>query len=262
MEQFPQIRLIVNDANLGFAKANNIGIAQSTGRYVCLSNSDIKVLDGCLDRMVEFMDHTPKAGVLGPKTLNGDGSLRHNCQNFPSLWSLFCRAVYLHKLFPSQKLFNSGVMFYFDHESVIPCPMLPCCFYMVRREALEEVGLLDERFFIYAEDKDWCKRFWDRQWEILFLPTAEVIHYAGKSAAQAPVRFQVEKMKADLQYWEKHHRASLPFLYPILLLHHSIRIIGWSSVSLVRPSQRKELGRRIAASAASIRFLFTRYVPS
>jgi GT2 family glycosyltransferase len=263
MEKFPQIRLTVNRENLGFAKANNIGIMQSTGRYICLSNSDISVLDDCLDRIVDFMDQNPRAGVVGPKTLNGDGSLRHNCQHFPSLWNLYCRAVYLHRLFPRRKLFNSGIMYYFDHQSVMRCQVLPCCFYMVRREALEDVGLLDERFFIYAEDKDWCKRFWDKGWEIVFLPTAEVIHYAGKSSANAPIRFQVEKLKADLQYWKKHHsRICLLFLYAILLLHHGIRIAGWSFSSLLRPSLRHSLSNRIAASAASIRFLFTHHVPS
>lgn len=260
---YPEIKVIVNESNLGFSKANNIGIRQSCGRYVCLVNSDIKVLDGCLDRMVDFMDQHDSVGALGPKTLNADHSLRANCQHFPTLWNLFCRALFLHRIFPDTKLFNSGIMTYFDHESVIRCQVLPGCFFMVRRKALECVGLLDEGFFIYAEDKDWCRRFWNGGYEIAFLPEAEVIHYAGKSSSNAPVRFRVEKLKADMQYWKKHHGVlHLCFLYMILLVHHGIRIIGWSVTYLIRPARRQQLANMILGSIASIRFMFTFKVPS
>jgi len=262
-EKYSQIQLIVNDNNLGFSRANNIGIAHSCGRYVCLVNSDVKVLDGCLDRMVEFMDQSHAVGALGPKTLNGDGSLRVNCQHFPTLWNTFCHAAFLKSLFPRTRWFNSGIMTYFDHQSVIRCEVLPGCFFMVRRTAMEKVGLLDEDFFIYAEDKDWCKRFWDGGWEIAFLPTAEAIHYAGKSAARAPVRFQVEKLKANIRYWNKHHgRFCVGVLYVILLLNYGIRIAGWSAKYIFCSGQREYLSNRIAGSLASIRFLFTSHVPS
>ena len=170
IQQYPQVRVISNDNNLGFAKANNIGIQQCSGRYICLVNSDIKVMEDCLDRMIEFMDKNPAFGVLGPKTLNADGSLRANCQCFPTLWNLFCRAIFLYRIFPRAKLFNSGIMTYLDHQSVIRCEVLPCCFFMVSRAALEKVGLLDEAFFIFAEDKDWCRRFWNNGIEIFFCP--------------------------------------------------------------------------------------------
>ena len=254
-----EVKLIVNNENLGFAKANNIGIEQSKGRYVCLVNSDIKVLDGCIDLMCDFMDDNAKTGLLGPKTLNSDMSLRKNCQRFPTLWSLFCRSLFLHKAFTKSKIFSSGIMTEFAHDSVVDCEVLPGCFLMARREALKEVGLLDESLFIYAEDKDWCKRFWDTGWKVSFLPKAKAIHYAGVSSSNAPARFIVEKLKADFFYWKKHHSKPSQILFLIIMsVHHLVRILGWSITYVVKPTIRQKLNNSIKGSSECVRWIFNR----
>lgn len=254
---FPGVRLICNDDNHGFSKANNIGIRVSNGRYVCLVNSDTKTLDGCLDKMVHYMDLHPEVGVLGPKTLNGDMSLRKNCQRLPTLWNRFCHAMYLHKIFPNVPFFENVFMIHFDHQSTIECQSLPGCYLMLRREAMDQVGLLDEAYFIYAEDKDWCKRFSDADWKIVFLHEAEAVHYAKRSSAAAPVRFILEKCKADFYYWKKHHSwISNQIMYLIFLLHQIIRITGWSLLYICRPRKREELGMALKGAFSSIGYFF------
>jgi len=247
---YREIRLIRNGENLGFSKANNIGIRESNGRYVCIVNSDIKVLYG-IDSMLDFMEQHPDIGVLGPRTLNSDLSLRHNCRKFPNLWNTLCLALSLHKIWPKSSMFSGTLMTYFPHDEIKNVDVLPGCFLMLRREALEQVGLLDERFFIYGEDKDWCRRFWKSSWKVVFFPLAEVIHFAKASSSKAPSRFAKEKQKANYQYWQKHHRwLSLKIFLSIMIFHHSIRFIILLFVYLIRHGERKIISMRIASSAA------------
>ena len=111
--QFPQVVLIRNQENLGFAKANNIGIRASSGQYVCLINSDVIVLRGCIEKLIEFMDSRPAAGIVGPRILNPDGSPQPQCRHFPTLWNGFCQAMGLNKLFPKSAFFSEAFMNYY-----------------------------------------------------------------------------------------------------------------------------------------------------
>lgn len=256
-ERFPHVKLICNDQNLGFAKANNIGIRLSTGRYICLVNSDVIVLKDCFNSMLAYMDEHPEIGMLGPKILNPDRTLQPSCMGFPTLWNMFCRALALDKLFPGSKLFGGRLMNFWAHDTVSSAEVLNGCFLMVRREALEQVGLLDENFFFYGEDIDWCKRFHDAGWNVMFSPSAEAIHYGGASSSSAPIRFYIEMQRADLQYWKKHHGMPSWILYvSISCLHHALRFIGQSVSYVFLPSQREKTLPKIKRSLASVRWLF------
>lgn len=225
--EFPQVVLIRNEANFGFAKANNIGIRRSRGRYLALVNSDVELLEGCFDRMCEFMDQHPRAGISGPLILNSDRTVQASCRTLPSLWRSFCEATWLNQIFRSSRLFSAERMLYFKHDAMRSVEVLSGCFWVVRREALDEVGLLDERFFIYAEDMDWCRRFREAGWEVMFYPGAAAVHHSGASSANAPLRFSQEQLKARLQYWQKHHsRPAVLAFAMILLLHHGLRAAG------------------------------------
>src|SRR5665648_483189 len=182
-KKFPTVKLIQNKVNSGFAKANNIGINQSVGRYICLINSDVTLLNGCLDKLCSFMDQQPEIGVTAPNILNSDLTLQYSCRCFPSLWNNFCPAIGLNKLFPKSKAVSGEEMFFFKHDRICEVDVLSGCFLMVRRKALEQVGPLDEQFFIYSEDIDWCRRFCDADWEIVFFPEAKAIHYGGGSSS-------------------------------------------------------------------------------
>jgi GT2 family glycosyltransferase len=255
-QHFPHVKLICNESNLGFARANNIGIRQSAGGYVFLLNSDVKVLEGCFGSMYAYMERHPKIGMLGPKILNPDGTLQRSCKGFPTLWNSFCRALSLDTVFPRSKLFGRRLMTYWPHDAICGVEALSGCFWMVRREALGRVGLLDEDFFMYAEDIDWCKRFHEAGWGVVFFPHARAIHYGGASSSNAPVRFYLEMQRADLKYWEKHHGWSARAGYLLTVwVHHLVRVMGQAALYILQPSRRPEALPKIKRSIAAIRWL-------
>ncbi len=256
---FPTVKLIRNDRNLGFAKANNIGIKISSGEYVCLMNSDIIVRKGCIHRLLEYMNSNTNVGVVGPKTLNADGSLQRSCFSLPTIWNSLCRVFALDSLFPKTQLFGRRLMTYWAHDEIRSVEALNGCFLLVRREALNEVGLLDEGFFIYGEDLDWCKRFRDQGWGIVFYPQAEAVHYGGASSSHAPIRFYLEMHKADLRYWRKHKGFGGEIVYSFFLfLHHALRILGYAPLSLIRRSAEESRFFKVKRSIECLKWLLTR----
>ncbi len=259
-KDFPQVKLIRNEENLGFAKANNIGIRASTGRYICLINSDVVVLDNCVKLMIEFMDQHLKAGMGGPRVLNPDRTLQVSCRHFPSIWNNLCQAIALNKVFPKSVFFSEPFMNYWNHDSVRSIDVLTGCFWIIRREALDKVGLLDEDFFFYGEDIDWCKRFQNAGWEVIFNPNAAAIHFGGASSANAPIRFYIELQKADLHYWQKHYGSIGRVCYAaIILLRHLLRVIAMTFWFIIFPSKRKETSFKLKRCLACIRWvLFNR----
>ncbi len=227
---FPQVQVIRNLTNLGFAGANNIGIRRSTGDTVCLINSDVVVLDDCLEKMRGYMERHPAIGILGPKILWPDGkTVQRSCMGFPTFWNMLCRSLGIDSLFPGQRLFGGHLMTFWPHDTLREVDVINGCFWMIRRAAMDEVGLLDENFFMYAEDLDWCKRFFDAGWKIVFYPDAAAIHYGGASSAVMPIRFYVEKQRANFQYWDKHHgRPSTLLFLGMMVMHETVRTVFYS----------------------------------
>ena len=204
--RFPEVKLIKNKENLGFPKGNNIGIRASKGDYIFVLNSDIKVLDGCVDALADYMDTHPDIGMIGPKILNGDLTHQSSCRRFPSLWNNFCDASGLASIFMGSRTFSGEHMLYFKGDAILDVDVLVGCFWVVKRKALDDFGLLDEGFFIYAEDVDWCQRCWKSGWRVVFFPDAQAIHYRGASTTKKdPVRFALTQQRSVLRYWEKHH---------------------------------------------------------
>jgi GT2 family glycosyltransferase len=254
--EFPQVVIIENCENLGFAKANNRGLRECTGRYVLLINSDVLLRDGCFLSLYDYIEQHPDIGVLGPRILNGDLSLQESCKEFPTVWNTLCRAFALDSAFPNVRLFSSQLMRYWSHDNVQPVDILSGCFWMVRREALAQVGPLDERFFMYAEDKDWCKRYWKAGWSVVYYPGAEAIHLAASSSARDPIRFYIEMNRANLRYWKKHFTGFEQIAIPIIMaVHESLRIIGASLNFILRPSRRQETRMKMQRSLAVLKML-------
>lgn len=249
--EFPHVRLIECTENFGFARANNIGIRESHGRYVALINSDVHVLPGCLDQTVGFMDRHSDIGIAGPRILNADRTLQSSCRKFPSLWNNFCEASGLFRAFPRSSVFSTEHMLYFPHDRVTDVNVLVGCFWVMRREALETVGLLDEAFFIYSEDVDWCRRCWEAGWRVTLYPTAQAVHYRAASSGNDPARFAVEQQRAVLHYWDKYHAwPGRLGIRTILLVRYFVRYLisiasyGW------KESDTKENQRRLLLSRA------------
>ena len=255
-DQFPIAKLIKNKSNLGFARANNIGIEHSTGDYICLINSDIKVLSKCTKQLYDYMNNNPSIGIIGPKIVNSNLFLQCSCRHFPSLWNNFCSAFGLNRIFPNSKICSGEQMIYFKHDRIERVDVIAGCFMMVRRKALEQVGYLDEQFFIYSEDIDWCKRFRDAGWEAIFFPDARAIHYGGASSSNAPIRFSVEQEKALLQYWAKHHSKPAQLtIFIIIILKHLVRLLSGSLLYLIKPSDRRSLTAKIEQHIICLRSL-------
>jgi GT2 family glycosyltransferase len=254
--QFPHVKLIRNTENLGFAKANNIGIRQCTGKHIALINSDVEVLNDCLGKLIGYMRQNSDIGMLGPQILDSEGNIQRSCMGFPSLWNTFCRTFALDVLFPNMKFFSCYMMSYWSHNTTREVDVINGCFWLIRRQAIDQVGLLDERYFMYSEDKDWSKRFWDAHWRVVYYPEAKAIHYGGGSSSNAPIKFSIEMLKANLQYWKKHHNSLSTFFFMILIgLHHLIRLFGQIPMYIIKPAKKNHILLKMKRSLACLQWL-------
>jgi len=191
--RFPVIRLIENEKNLGFAKAMNQGLQQSSGRYALLLNPDTQVKEGAIERLLSFMAAHPEVGISGGHLLNRDGSKQNSIANFPSLATELLNKSLLRWMFP--KRFPGKGRNYsepIEVDSVIGACMI------VRRETMEQVGPLDEDYFLFLEETDWCYRMKKAGWKVYHLPQAEIYHDQGKSVER-------EKKKAKVEYYRSRY---------------------------------------------------------
>ena len=248
-QEFPNVTFIQNAVNVGFAKANNIGVRMATGKYVCLINSDVVVLSGALRSMFEFMEVNSNVGIIGPKMMTPLGTPGASCMRRPSLVLCLAEAVGLHWIS------NRFELHMHNYRSDVPqdVPVLNGWFWMVRRNALGHVGLLDERFFMYGEDIDWCTRFWQEGWRVVYLPTASAVHISGGSSARDPIRFYVQLQRARLQYWRFHYSwISLAACWVITTLHQVVRLIGHAAAYIAIPARRVIAAEKLRANAACL----------
>lgn len=227
--EFPQVKLIENKGNCGFAAANNQGMEIAKGRYILLLNSDTEVLDNSIEATVNFADKHTEAGVVGCRVLNPDKTLQPTCFMFPSLLNLFLAATYLYKIFAKSRFFGRERMSWWDRSDQREVDVVTGCFMLVRKDAIEQVGMMDERFFVYGEEADWCYRFKEAGWKTLFTPEAEIIHYGGQSSKRAATEMSLQLRGSILKFIKKHHNWIYYFLSCFLVwLLFLVRIPFWS----------------------------------
>ncbi|MBU1036935.1 glycosyltransferase family 2 protein [Patescibacteria group bacterium] len=210
------IKLIEARHNLGFSGGNNLAIKSAQGKYLLILNPDILILDQAIEKMIEFMDNHPSAGICGPKLLNPDGTLQYSCSRFPD-WRLpFYRRTFLARTKKGQKWVDYYLMKDWDHQSNQKVDWFYGACLMVRKEFIKEVGLLDERYFMYIEDLDWCRRFWQKNYEVWYVAEAEVIHYHQRDSAVAAGFGGILKksgrihLQSWLKYYFKYRKKQLP----------------------------------------------------
>ena len=199
-EKFPNARVIEQE-NKGFGAGNNAGMRVASGRYYLLLNPDAWLTEGALEKLVAFADEHPEAAVVGPRLLNPDGSLQRSVRGYPSPWRIATEYFFLRKLGPRTHALNAFFGEQFDHESVREAEYLFGACLLVRREAVDEVGGFDEDFFLMSEEVDWCYRFREAGWKVLFYPGAEVFHVVG--ASLNPRQFHAI-VRGHLQFLRKH----------------------------------------------------------
>jgi len=222
--EFPQATLIANEKNVGYPAANNQGLEAlgfqrsgdettetETPRFALLLNSDTKLPADALDEMVGFMVEHPEAGAAGPKLVRSDGSLDLACRrSFPTPEVSFYRMVGLSRLFPSSRRFGRYNLTYLDPDQLTEVDSVVGAFMLVRGEAIHDVGLMDETFFMYGEDLDWAYRIKAAGWKIYYNPSVTVLHIKKASTRQNP-RAQVEFYRAMDIFYKKHFAAQTPW---------------------------------------------------
>jgi N-acetylglucosaminyl-diphospho-decaprenol L-rhamnosyltransferase len=198
--RFPEATLVEQD-NLGLAAGWNEGIRRASGRYLLILNADAWLVGDALERLVAFADANPDAAYVGPRLLNPDGSLQRSVRGFPTLWRLATEYLFLRKLAPRSQILNAFYAGGFEHDRVREADFLMGACMLVRRSAVEEVGPLDERFFLFSEETDWCYRFRRAGWRVVFYPEAEAVHVGGAGHGGRMFR---EQVRGHLRFLAKH----------------------------------------------------------
>lgn len=208
-KNFPSIHLISNKTNLGFAKANNQALAQARGKYLLLINPDTVVQENTVRELVRFFESHPDAGMVGCKILNPDGSLQLPCRrSFPTPWIAFTKTFGLSTLFPKSKLFARYNLTYLDPDQTYDVDAISGSFMMLKKEVYEKIGGLDETFFMYGEDLDWCYRVKQAGWKVYYVPTTSIIHYKGESTKRSDIDELKVFYSAMRLFVRKHHTGS------------------------------------------------------
>ncbi len=223
---FPNARLIRNQENLGFARANNQAISISRGRLVLLLNSDAVLVTGTVPSMVSFMDAHPEAGIVGGQLINPDGSFQGSYADFPGflgevlLLTKLAWAIYP-QTYPSYPAAQSR------QERAVDWVFGACL--MARREAVEAVGLLDGEYFMYTEETDWCFRMRQAGWLVYYLPNARVVHWSGQSASKVPERKRSQLYRSKWLFMRKHRGpvTATAFRFAVLIVS-SLKLMVWA----------------------------------
>lgn len=210
---YPHVRLIANEQNVGFARANNQGLAMSRGQYVLLLNSDAFLRGPALARLVRFMETHPEAGAAGPRLYYDDGTPQRSCWSFPTLATEFYGALGLDKLFSRSQTFGRYKMTYWDMQDMREVDVVMGACLIIRREAVEQIGYLDERFFMYSEEVDWCYRLRQAGWRVYFVPDAEATHLWGGTSRVLPVQTLVQLYRSRLLFFRKHYGLTTAMAY-------------------------------------------------
>ncbi len=232
-EEFPQVTLICSAANLGFAAANNRAFVQAKGRYVVMLNTDAFLRPGDLARAVELMDCNPSAGLAGARLVGRDGEDQPSARQFPSITNDLLVLTGLSSRFPSSRFFGKADRTWADPAQPAEVDWVPGAFSIIRRSVLEAVGHFDERFFLYYEEVDLCRRIIAAGWKVWYWPQLIVVHIGGESSRQVQQlsmsksgsQLSLWRMRSALLYYRKHHPLKTWFAMQVETAWHSLRLI-------------------------------------
>lgn len=253
--EFPHVRVIANQDNRGFAAANNQGMREATGRYVLLLNPDTVILENAIDETVAFAEKHPDAGVIGCQVWETPERIQRTCFRFPGPLNLLLADLGLESAYPASAFFARRRYGDWNRDTEKQVDVVSGMYMLVRREAIDEVGLMDEAYFVYAEEADWCFRFWRAGWECVFTPVAKILHTegGGKSTEKVAVRMYVQKQKS-LQIFHRKNLGVLPWLvckviYAVTLV---VRLIALSARRVI--SRGGSQNMKVAMAAAALKY--------
>lgn len=213
--EFPEVQLIKNSSNTGYTAPMNQALRASSGRYLVQLNPDTVTLPGTFQNLIGFMDQNPRAGICGPKVLNEDGTLQGPCRRGePRPLAVIGYTFRLGRLFPKNKILNEYLLSYRDENETHQVAGVSGSCMVIRREVVEQIGYLDEKFFAYQEDADYCRRARDVGWQVFYVPIAQIIHYGGKGGSRVqPWRSIWEWHMSYFRYYRKHLSRDYIFLF-------------------------------------------------
>jgi GT2 family glycosyltransferase len=225
-QYYPEVIIIQNSDNIGFAAANNIGLRRAKGEFVLLLNPDTVIAEDSFNVLLKFMHQTPGAGAVGCKILNADGSFSVDSRHsVPSPLTALWKQLGLQRLFPGSKVFGRYNLTYLDPDETYPVDAISGSFMFLRRDALEQAGLLDEDYFMYGEDVDYCYRLMHAGWKIYYCPQTAIIHFKGESTARNSIRYSWNFSHSLYLFYTKHFRHRYGYLMSgIVLLGVLLRV--------------------------------------
>jgi GT2 family glycosyltransferase len=206
-KRYPDINIIQNERNLGFAAANNLALKQMKGNYALLLNTDATLINDAAEELFYFMEDRPKVGIACGQLLNTDGSKQNSIANYPSLLSLLCNETFLRILLPNK--FPSKRIKYSSPVEVDSC--IGACM-IVRKEAMDEVGTFDEGYFFYLEETDWAYRMKQAGWSVFFVPSARIFHAQGKSVGNTANK-KIMFYRSRYYFFKKWHKGTNIIIY-------------------------------------------------
>jgi N-acetylglucosaminyl-diphospho-decaprenol L-rhamnosyltransferase len=244
--EFPDVHLAVNARNQGFPAGVNQGISLAQGRYVLILNPDTEVVGEALTTMVAYADEHPDVGVVGPQLLNPDGSVQSSRRRFPALATAFFESTWLQPYAP-RRLLESYYVGDQPHGTVQDVDWLTGAALMARQTAIERVGPMDERFFMYSEELDWCRRFREAGWRVVYLPTAQILHHEGKSSEQVLPARHIYFQTSRVRYFRKYHSRAAAELLRLFLLGNYAWQLGVEGAKWLVGHRRPLRAGRVAA---------------
>jgi len=218
LADFPEIIWIQNEQNIGFAAANNQGIRISQGQFILLLNPDTEVMPGAIEALIDVMINNPTIGACGSKLINPDGSLQRSCYPFPNLGNEFIRLHHLESIFPQMRY----PMEHWNKHQLYPVDNIQGASLLLRKEALQFVGHLDESFFVYTEEVDLNYRLKKAGWENVYVPASVVVHYGAQSTKQNKTDMFLELYKTKIQFFRKHYGEVRTIIYKFILFETSL----------------------------------------
>ena len=239
--EFAYVHLIQNERNLGFAAANNQALRIAAGQYALVLNTDTLPKPESIKRLVAFAETHPQAGMVGALLLNPDGSFQASFADFPSLRNETLLLLGLAKRLLGPHFPNHG-----PHESREPrrCDWVQGACLLVRRDALPAIGLLDEGYFMYTEETDWCARCWKAGWEVWFTPQARIIHYGGQSAARQPAAKRRQLYASKARFFRKHRGTLASVCFRVIVqMTSTLKLIYWTLMTNIRTGEQRASAR-------------------
>lgn len=223
-KEFPEVKLIVSESNLGFSKGHNLAARAAQGRYLFILNPDTEVLPGALDALVQYAERHPEIGIIGPKILNPDGSLQYSCRRFPNPAAALFRNTPLGKLFPNNPYTRDYLMTDWDHNSVREVDWVSGAALFIRHEVYQQLGGFDEQFFMYCEDTDLCYRAWQAGYKVVYYPEAHIKHAIGRSTDLVANKMIITFHKSMYLFYKKHYaRRTFALLRPLVPVGLALR---------------------------------------